>query len=77
MLLWELSCRRRLNGVDEEFLLAVEEKDAEQEQDKDDEGAVGQGYPGELTGTEGTDLEGLDDSGHGIPEHERVQKSAP
>ena len=55
-------------------MFAVEEGDAEEEEDGDDGGTIAEGGPGELSGSVSTELKGLDDRGHGIEEHDTMER---
>ena len=63
-----------LNGVNEEFLLTVEHGYTDHQQSENNSGAVAQSGPGELACAVGTVLEGLNDSCHGIEEHDLMQR---
>ena len=62
-----------LNRIDEELLLAVEHRDADEEQDEGEKCAVTEGGPGELTSTVRTVFEGLDNRRHGVEKHDLMQ----
>ena len=63
-----------LYRIDEEFLLAVEHRDADEEQHEGYERTETKGAPRELSGSVGAVFEGLDDSRHGIEEHDLMQR---
>ena len=66
-------CQRSYR-IDERFLLAVEHEDADNQQNQCAESTVTQCLPTELTGTESSVFEGLDDGCHGVEKHDLVQR---
>ena len=63
-----------LDGVDEELLLAVEHRDADEEQDDRTKGAKAKCSPRELTCAVGSVFEGLDDGCHRVEQHDLMQR---
>ena len=63
-----------LDGVDEELLLAVEHRDADEEQHEGNERTEAKGAPRELSGSVGAVFEGLNDGRHGVEEHDTMQR---
>lgn len=59
--------------IDEEFLLAVVEGDADDKENKHAECTVCEGCPREFSGSVSSVFEGLDDSGHRVEKHDFMQ----